>query len=181
MNPIRQQTVKIVICSTNPAKVAACRTACKRIFPMMTISTKEMKGLVDQPIGQQQTKECALLRAKFALKETNCDYGIGLEGGVSPDGWLINCAAVVDKTGKESHVFGLSFPLPKAATLRIVSKGEEMGPVMDDLFSKQGSSKSIGGAIGQLTDGIISRAEMWESPLICAFIPFLNQKMYSEL
>ena len=173
--------VKVVLCSTNPAKVAACEAVCKRLFPSgCLVLTKELKGLVDQPIGYAETQKCALLRARHAVDD-NCDYGVGLEGGVSHDGWLINCVAVVSKSGKENHAWGLSFPLPQDAATRILLNKEEMGPVMDDIFSKHGSSKSVGGAIGQLTNGLVSRADMWETPLTCGFIPFMHPKLYPNL
>ena len=91
---------------------------------------------------------------------------------------MINCAVGVAKSGIESHAYGVSFPLPREAANRILFNKEEMGPVMDEIFFKAGSSKSGSGAIGELTLGRVSRTEMWQVPLICAFIPFLHPKLY---
>ena len=169
---------KVALCSTNPAKVAAATTVCKKLFSSAPLETVSMSGLPDQPIGRSETKTCALTRAKHALNLTGADFGIGLESGVDLEGWLINCVAVVSKKGRESIVWGLSFELPREAAERIILKKEEMGPVMDEIFAKHGSSKSHGGAVGQLTNGIVTRADIWESPLGCAFIPFIHAELY---
>jgi len=171
---------RIVVGSVNEAKFEACKAVCHSLFHSFHLGSQKTEGLPNQPIGYEETRECALIRARSACKSSEkCDYGIGLEGGVSHDGWLINCAAVVSKTGIESHVYGVSFPLPHEAAIRILFKKEEMGPVMDEIFAKEGSSKSESGAIGELTSGIVTRGHMWQVPLVCAFIPFLQPKLYS--
>ena len=85
------------------------------------------------------------------------------------------------RAGVESISYGLSFPLPKEAAERILKTREEMGIVMDELLSTKGASKTVGGVIQQLTNGVLSRSEMWESALISAFIPFLNPTLYSQI
>ena len=34
------------------------------------------------------------------------------------------------------------------------------------------------GAVGILTNGIFTRAEMWQGPLACALMPFLHPELY---
>jgi inosine/xanthosine triphosphatase len=171
---------RVALCSASPAKVAATKTVCEKLFPSASLTLVELKGLPDQPVGHSETKDCAITRAKHAVAISGSDFGVGLEGGVSTDGWLINCVAVVSKDGKESHSWGLSFKLPEEAARRILINKEEMSPVMDSLFDVEGVSKSHGGAIGVLTNGHVSRADTYVSPLICAFIPFLHPKLYSS-
>lgn len=175
----------VTLSSKNPSKLDASRHACTRVFGESCVvrGIECLEDLPEQPLGQDETRSCALARARFALdKDPEAEYGVGLEGGVSFDGWLINCVAVIRRrrpgsNNEENHVWGLSFPLPPAAADRILRNKEEMGPVMDDLL-KSSQSKGKLGSIGVLTDGHLSRAQMWESALITAFIPFLNPELY---
>ena len=101
--------------------------------------------------------------------------GIGLEGGVDAQGQLINCVAVVG-TGRESVTWGVRFALPPAVARRVLA-GEELGPVMDALTGLQQSKRTLG-AVGILSNGLFTRAEMWQGPLACALIPFLHPELY---
>lgn len=175
-----QSIRKVVLCSTSPAKVGATQSVCERVFPEASVISVDITGLPEQPLGKAQTKQCALTRARHAVQIGNGDLGVGMEGGVDYDGWLLSCVAVVSKDGKESWAWGSSFLLPKEAATRILFNKEEMGTVMDDLFAKSGVSKSHGGAVGQLTRGLVSRAATLEDPLLLALIPFLNQHLYAN-
>ncbi len=102
--------------------------------------------------------------------------GMGLEGGVDPDGSLINCVAVVEAGGQENLTWGVRFPLPPAVVARVL-RGEELGPVMDQVSGRTESKKHLG-AVGILTNGLFTRAEMWQGPLACALMPFLHPELY---
>jgi non-canonical (house-cleaning) NTP pyrophosphatase len=104
--------------------------------------------------------------------------GIGLEGGVDPDGSLISCVAVVGIGGQENLTWGVRFPLPPVAAARALN-GEELGPVIDELTGHNESKKQLG-AVGLLTNGIFTRTEMMQGPLACALIPFLHPTFYSH-
>lgn len=171
---------KVALCSLSPAKVAATQNVCASLFPGASVFSTDMKGLPDQPLGRVETRRCAMKRAEYAIKSTDSDIGIGMEGGVDFEGWLISCVAVVTKDGQESYAWGSSFALPKEAATRILFNKEEMGPVMDNLFALQGVSKSHGGAVGQLTNGLVTRAETLEGPLVLALIPFLHPLLYAS-
>ncbi len=101
---------------------------------------------------------------------------MGLEGGVDPDGSLINCVVVVEAGGQENLTWGVRFPLPPSVVARVL-KGEELGRVMDQVSGRTESKKQLG-AVGILTNGIFTRAEMWQGPLACALMPFLHPGLY---
>ena len=168
----------IAIGSTNPAKTTAARTICERAFPGCTVAGVEVpSGVPEQPIGPQETSTGARNRALAALAAVpGARMGMGLEGGVDPDGSLINCVAVVEAGGRENLTWGVRFPLPPAVVARVL-RGEELGPVMDQVSGRTESKKHLG-AVGILSNGLFTRAEMWQGPLACALMPFLHPELY---
>jgi inosine/xanthosine triphosphatase len=168
----------IAIGSTNPAKTTAARTICERAFPGCTVVPVDVpSGVPEQPIGSEETSTGARNRARAALAAVaGARMGMGLEGGVDPDGSLINCVVVVEAGGRENETWGVRFSLPPSVVTRVL-KGEELGPVMDDVSGRTESKKHLG-AIGILTNGLFTRAEMWQGPLACALMPFLHPELY---
>jgi inosine/xanthosine triphosphatase len=168
----------IAIGSTNPAKTTAAQTICERAFPGCTVVPIDVpSGVPEQPVGPEQTSTGARNRARAALAAvTGARMGMGLEGGVDPEGNLINCVAVVEAGGRENLTWGVRFPLPPVAVARVL-RGEELGPVMDQVSGRNESKKQLG-AVGILTNGLFTRAEMWQGPLACALMPFLHPELY---
>ncbi len=168
----------IAVGSTNPAKAEAARALLGRAFPGCTVIPVEVpSGVPAQPIGAAQTAAGARQRARGALAAVaGARYGVGLEGGMESDGHLINCCALVDSTGRENMAWGVRFPLPAAVAARVL-QGDELGPVMDEVSGIAASKQTLG-AVGILTDGLLTRAEMWQGPLACALMPFLHPELY---
>jgi inosine/xanthosine triphosphatase len=170
--------MRLVIGSTNPAKTSAARAICERAFPGCEVLEREVpSGVRAQPIGEEETERGARTRALGALREVEgAALGMGLEGGVDAQGHLINCVVVVDREGRENSAWGVRFALPPAVAQRVLA-GEELGPVMDALTGLQQSKRTLG-AVGILSNGLFTRAEMWQGPLACALIPFLHPELY---
>lgn len=168
----------IAIGSTNPAKTSAAKAICEKAFPGCTVVPIDVpSGVREQPIGTRETSTGARNRARAALAAVEgARMGVGFEGGVDPDGSLINCVAVVETAGRENITWGVRFPLPPAVVARVLN-GEELGPVMDDVSGRTESKKHLG-AIGILSNGLFTRAEMWQGPLACALMPFLHPELY---
>ena len=168
----------IAIGSTNPAKTSAAKAICEKAFPGCTVVPIDVpSGVHEQPIGNKETSTGARNRARAALAAVkDARMGVGFEGGVDPDGSLINCVAVVETGGRENITWGVRFPLPPAVVARVLN-GEELGPVMDDVSGRTDSKKHLG-AIGILSNGLFTRAEMWQGPLACALMPFLHPELY---
>lgn len=168
----------IAVGSTNPAKTSAVKAMCERAFPGCTVIGVEVpSGVPEQPIGEEQTSTGARNRARAALGTVaGARMGVGLEGGVDPDGSLINSVALVEAGGRENLTWGVRFPLPPSVVARVL-RGEELGPVMDEVSGKTESKKHLG-AVGILTNGLFTRAEMWQGPLACALMPFLHPELY---
>ena len=169
----------VVVCgSANPAKSAAVRGVCERAFPGCDVVAREVpSGVRAQPIGREETEAGARARARGALAAVpGATLGVGLEGGVDAEGHLINCVAVVGADGRTSVAWGVRFPLPPGVVARVLA-GEELGPVMDEVSGTR-NSKQVQGAVGFLTNGLHTRAQMWESALACALAPVLHPALY---
>ncbi len=171
-------TLTIAVGSTNPAKTTAARAVCERAFKAcIVVGVDVASGVREQPIGDDETQIGARNRARAALAGVpGARMGVGFEGGVDLDGRLINAVVVVDADGRENTTWGVRFPLPPRVVARVLA-GEELGPVMDDVTGKR-ESKREQGAVGILTNGLFTRAEMWQGPLACALMPFLHPDLY---
>jgi inosine/xanthosine triphosphatase len=168
----------IAVGSTNPAKSSAVRTLCERAFPGCTVSALEVpSGVPEQPLGAAQTAEGARNRARAVLSAVKgAQLGFGLEGGVDASGHLINCVWVVSAEGRENQVWGVRFPLPPPVVARVL-KGEELSAVIDEVTGRSEAKQKLG-AVGILTNGLFSRADMWQGPVACALMPFLHPELY---
>ncbi len=190
--------VKVMVGSTNPVKVRAVRSVFARAFRGGDITVEGMDvdlGLPDQPLGDDETRRCAVARAEHVLATTDADVAVGLEGGVAFEGGgdgkgggrgecggreahLIGWCAIAARDGTLSVAHGASMPLPPAVA-REVAAGRELGPVMDDVTGVH-NSKQKQGASGYFTCGLLPREKSWEHTIICALVKLLRPEHYSE-
>jgi len=157
----RRKNMKIIIGSTNPAKVAAVKQAFP-YQPAQFISLDISSGVSEQPFTDDETIKGAINRANGALYKGKGDIGIGLEGGVqeSEHGLLLcNWGALVSVGNEPIIAGGARFLLPETISDRLRA-GEELGPVMDD-YAKRKNVRKNEGAVGIFTNGLINRAEMF--------------------
>lgn len=165
----------VVIGSTNKAKVEAVKEALKIIGLNAEIkSVKVDSGVSPQPFCHE-TYVGARNRAYNALKLTNADIAIGIEGGICKYELKYFAFAVVfavSKQGKENFSFSMAFSLPPSLVKHIL-EGKELGEATDIVFSTRGS-KQYEGAIGYLTK-VISRKDLYVQPVIAALYPFYNE------
>ena len=68
------------------------------------------------------------------------------------------------------------FELP-LEIIQELKSGLELGEVIDTL-TNQKNSKQKGGAIGYFTQNVMTRQILYESGIIVALVPFLNEKLY---
>lgn len=167
--------MRVAVGSRNPVKRAATANALPDDAVVEAVAVES--GVAEQPWGETETATGAGNRARNAFELGEYDLGVGLEGGVtrqeSLDGlFLTMWAAATDGTRTE---FGggprLRLPDPVAARLE---RGEELGPVMDDLLDTSGV-KHDQGAAGVLTGGIIDRESALRHAIAGAVGPFLTE------
>ena len=121
----------------------------------------------------------AINRAKLALKNSDTDFGVGLEGGVNPETsglMLLGWVAIVHRDGRESVGCTCKIPLPKVLADRVLA-GEELGPVMDDVLQEK-HTKHKGGASGALTEGLVMRQDKFAMAVAYALAPFVAPEFY---
>lgn len=155
--------MKIAIGSVNPAKVKAVEEAFKeQDIDVMVTPMSVPSGVSNQPFSDEETIQGAVNRAENCLLEENIEIGIGLEGGVveTPLGLFVcNWGALVVKGESPIIAGGARIRLPEDVAERL-RKGEELGPVMEDVSKVRNVSKKEG-AIGIFTNNVITRDEMF--------------------
>lgn len=170
----------IAIGSTSPVKLQAITNVFLRAWPKVKFQNIKVSSVVcDQPIGEQETIKGAVHRAKTAQKKVQADFGVGIEGGVIKiEGqWYTQAwCAIVDKRGRVSLGGGAMMSLPYFVGQRL-TKGEELGPIMDD-WTGRSEVKKQEGAIGVLTKGLVDRTQAYENLVSFALAKFLNEKDY---
>jgi len=166
--------------STNPAKVAAVKTALARLAPTCAVLALDVpSGVGHQPFGDAATRGGALERARNAQAASGADIAFGLEGGVELDGervWLLSWVAAVDPAGREGYASGLRMLLPPSLAPALRA-GAELGTLIDELFAVR-DSKSTSGAIGLLTDGAVSRTDAFADLVAMSLAPWIHPDHY---
>lgn len=172
----------VAVGSANPVKIQAVRNSIQRIWPDAEVDGVTVaSGVRAQPLSDDEAIAGAINRAQAARLALDSDLGIGLEGnthetahGVFVTGW----AAAVDR---QSHM-GLGgsgrFLLPRVLVERL-RLGAELGDLMDE-WAGQANTKQKQGAVGMMTNGLISRTIALETAVIFALTRFLNPDYYPE-
>ncbi len=172
----------VAVGSTNPVKVGAARRIFAQFLPDAEVTGIQVhSGVPDQPIGDEETLQGAIGRARAALEATVAEYGVGMEGGVTFRGdecWMNGFCAVVHRDGRVGIGRGTQFLLPPSIG-RAVRAGGEVGPLMDQLTG-QYDTKKHGGAIGFFTNGAIVREDAFAMMVAAALVRFFHPELYGE-
>lgn len=176
--------MKIIIASNNPVKAQAVQEGFKKMFPLEQFSLENLQvpsNVSAQPIGDQETLTGARNRAEAAKQlMENADYWVGVEGGVaSTDQQKVAFAWVVvlSKTQKGQARTGI-FTLPTEIS-KLIDQGLELGDADDIVFGTQ-NSKQNNGAVGLLTNNVLTRSSFYEQAVVLALIPFKNPELYQS-
>jgi len=175
---------KVIIASKNPVKINATQKAFERVFPAENfefIGMQVPSFVSNQPMSDEETLEGAINRAENAkLARKDADFWVGIEGGIKTDGidmdafgWMI-----VLSEKRFGQARSCSFPLPPYVA-RAVNAGQELGHV-NDAFFKMHNSKQGGGAVGSLTNNLVTRMDLYVQPLILALIPFMQENLFED-
>ena len=200
--------LRVAVGSKNPVKVNSAKAAFETCFPKHTIDCVGIdvpSGVPDQPWGDVETRQGACARAVAvgaAHKESygvDCDFAVGLEGGIVDDSlaaahptvkglpstvvscfaWMaiLSCSSAAPRWGLARTA---SFPLPPPMVELIVRDKMELGDADDKIFADT-NSKQKGGTIGKLTNGVIDRTAYYEHAITCALCPFLHDEERPDL
>jgi inosine/xanthosine triphosphatase len=167
----------VAVGSMNPVKIGAARAVLQRLAPHARVDGIAVEsGVRDQPWSDEETIRGALARAHAARSALDADWGIGIEGGVidAGNGHVRTCAwaAVVNRDGREGVGGSLSLELPRRVAELVVG-GMELGHAMDAVTGERDVKRGIG-AVGILTQGLVSRQAAYESLVAYAVVPLLD-------
>lgn len=153
--------MKISLGTLNPAKKQATEASSPVSSELVTFDVPS--GVSNQPIGDEETLQGAINRARRALEQDlTADVGVGLEGGVMWIGstlYVNNWGALVTRDGDVYTASGARIPLPEPI-VEGLKEGLELGDVMDR-YAKTKGVRLHQGAIGILTNGAVTRVEMF--------------------
>lgn len=174
---------KIVVASHNPVKAQAVLNGFQRLFPnegfkieMVTVDS----GVSDQPMSDHNARKGAINRAQNAVKTVpDGAYWVGVEGGCDylDEAMVAFAWIVVLGDGMQGLARTGIFRLPPEVQ-DLVEAGLELGDADDQVFGKT-NSKQKSGAVGLLTEDVITRRSFYEQAVILALIPFKNPELYS--
>jgi len=176
---------QVIIGSQNPVKLQCVKDSFQLLFGQVTFSFKgceTVSGVSDQPMTDEETYMGALNRARFVRAAfPMADFCVGIEGGISDDGKVMEAFAwvVIIGASNQSRARTATFLLPeKVASL--VRGGIELG-VADDMVFGRSNSKQKDGAVGLLTNGAITRTAYYSHAVTLALIPFLKEEVFGPV
>jgi inosine/xanthosine triphosphatase len=168
----------VAVGSLNLAKIEATRLAFVALRPgqIQDVRGYEVSsGVAAQPMTDAQAIRGARNRAVGAIALAECDYGVGIEGGLQQtegswfnSGW----AVVVDRGGREGVGSSLRMQVP-LALMELVLAGQELGEACDLVFGRS-DAKRAEGFVGLMTGNAIHRTGALCDAVIAAFTPFLH-------
>lgn len=148
----------------NPAKIEAVNQLIQSQSMDAIIRSFDVpSGISAMPMSDSETRQGAINRAKAVLlQDSEVTIGVGMEGGVSDidgDMYLCNWAAAADRHDQLISAGGARILLPEVLAEGIRA-GHELGDLADG-YAHQKNVRTHGGTIGILTEGRITRTEMF--------------------
>jgi inosine/xanthosine triphosphatase len=177
--------LQFVVGSTNPVKVGCVAEAASLFWPgAVTIGVETDSGVSAQPRSDQEMLTGAHNRAaqaleKYAVTNAGASFGIGIEGGVidTADGmWAYAWVVVQGSDGRIGKGQTGRFLLPDPIA-QLIRGGMELGEA-DDIFFGRENSKQREGAVGILSNGHITRHQLYQPAVTFALFRFIHQEFY---
>lgn len=179
------RSVHLAVGSANPVKVEAAEQVFGRFVPKVQADAIDVDtGVCDQP-RDSEGPQGAANRARRALAASEeAGLGVGIEAAIVEDEasgntFDVQYGAIADSQGRVTTGAGPGFAYP-AAVLEAVDRGRTIGEVFDELEDREGIGRSEG-AIGVLTRGGTTRAELTEWAVLTALVPRLRPSWYDPL
>jgi inosine/xanthosine triphosphatase len=169
--------LRIGVGSTNPVKIRAVEEVMRRIH-----RTVDVVPIGHQPAAGKQpwgldTFRGARERAFAALGDN--DLGVGIEAGVFEryDGlYDVQHCVVVDRDGRVTIGHGSGFRYPPDIAEK-VRQGMTVGEAFDQTFDEDGLGRREG-AIGLLTNSLLTRQQLTEQAVMAAMVPRIRPDLY---
>jgi inosine/xanthosine triphosphatase len=178
-----QSTPLFAVGSENPVKINCVAEAVQAFWSeARTVGVKTDSGVSAQPESDHDMFLGAFNRARQALEKTpEAQFGVGLEGGTldAEDGmWAYAWIVIVDRNSRLGKGQSGRFLLPEPIA-QLVREGIELGEA-DDRFFGRSNSKQQDGAIGILSDGVVTRLDLYKPAVVFALLPFIHPEFYES-
>jgi inosine/xanthosine triphosphatase len=168
--------------SENPVKINCVTHAVAEFwneFKVVGVSTDSQVSA--QPKTESEIYTGAFNRAQQSLEKiSDADLGVGIEGGIVDTAsgmWAFASIVIIDRNERLSEGQTGRFKLPEGVAQLIRKEGLELGEADDRFFGRE-NSKQKEGAIGILSDGKITRLDLYKPAVIFALLPFIHPKYY---
>ncbi len=172
--------LKVAVGSLNKIKIDATRSAFLRFYKDVDVFGVDVHSGVPEQPRELETRQGSINRAKRCIG--GADYGVGLEAGIfeTEDGlYDVQYCSIIDKAGKITIGHGPGFRYPDAVKER-VENGWTVGDAFNTMYEWE--RKGMGeGAIGCLTNGVITRTQLSEQAVIAALVPRIKREMFPEI
>lgn len=174
----------ILVGSTNEGKIIACERAFQRAFgPADVRGIAVSSGVAEQPQGDEcfvgaRNRAEAVRRAANSL-HIPVDYAVGIEGGMIRlhDRWFgFSTACILDRNERMGYGTSPMFELPAAMAASLLD-GRLLGDIVTELTGDE-AFRSRCGAVGLLTNGVLTREQAHEYGVLAALAPHLTAEMY---
>jgi len=133
--------------------------------------------IADQPLDEEMIIKGAFNRAKGALSRVrDCDFSIGLEGGLSlvEDNYFLVCVAIImDNEGRKYIGLSSKLSLPKEVSER-VKQGEQFGQVIREFGKDNRKNRDILPVITSL----IKRDVAFKEAITNSYLIYKNKNHY---
>ncbi len=171
--------------SENPVKINCVTQAVAEFwneFRVIGVNTNSQVSA--QPKTEAEMYTGALNRGIQSLEKiSDANFGVGIEGGIvdiSTGMWALAFIVIVDRNHRISEGQTGRFKLPEGVAKLIREEGLELGEADDHFFGRE-NSKQKEGAIGILSDGKITRLDLYKPAVIFALLPFIHPEYYEEV
>lgn len=152
-------------------------------FELVVTGIKVDSGVGEQPMGDEQTMQGALNRAKAVrAAHPKADFWVGVEGGVVWYGDELECmawVAVIGADGRIGKARSNGFLLPPALAALIASGVKQ--DLADDQVFGRANSGTTNGTVGYLSHNLITRTHYTADAVILALAPFVHPEHYPAL
>lgn len=168
----------VAVASTNPAKIAAAKTAFARVLrgPWSVEGVTVNSGVADQPSTEDETIRGAWNRARAAREASTAEFVVGMEGGIARTDMECGWVVVLDRDSRAGVAATAHIMLPPAFLREMHN-----GTTLDELCAREFGTTEIGrtvGYFGLMTNNAVTRPSAYRDAVAFALAPFVHPAVF---